>query len=166
MKNMEEKFDSENLINNYGNIIYRIALNFLQNKEDAEDIVQNVFMKYIAFIKSGKQFNDKEHEKSWIIRVTMNDCYNEKNSARKKYNVPLVEDYILNSNLETESSINDIIKKLDDKYKIVLKLFYLNDLKIAEIGQILHLTESNVKTRLKRARNYIKENLRKEEFNG
>ncbi len=61
---MNCNFDSNNLINKYANMIYRISLRYLENIEDAEDIVQDVFMKYIDYRKSEKNFNDEAHEKS------------------------------------------------------------------------------------------------------
>ncbi len=158
---MDDKFNSKDLVDKYSDMIYHIALGYLENKEDSEDIVQDVFIKYIDYIKSGRNFNDSQHEKSWIIRVTVNICCNEVNSARKRTNIPLENDLEIDFKDNSENRLGDAIRKLDDKYKAVFKLFYINDLKISEIGDTLHLTQSNVKTRLKRAREFIKDYITK-----
>lgn len=160
---MEDRFNSKNLIDNYSEEIYHIAIGYLDNEDDAEDVVQEVFVKYINHIKEGKRFTDKEHEKYWIIRVTMNICCNEVNSARKRMNIPLKENLYFTLRIDSESNLKEIINSLKDKYRIVFELFYINDLKISEISEILGISESNVKTRLKRARDKIKEYFEQEE---
>lgn len=64
---MKQKFDSKNLIDKYADMILGISIGYLKIKEDAEDIVQEVFIKYIEYIQSDKNFENEEHEKSWLI---------------------------------------------------------------------------------------------------
>lgn len=147
-------FDSKNLINKYGDMIYRVALGYVKNKEDAEDIVQEVFIKYIEQLKAGKYFNDDSHEKFWLIRVTINLCCN--HLKRKKiHNRAMTANPLYYELDEQENVLLECMDKLSEKYKIVFELFYLRDLKISEISKILNISEANVKTRLKRAREKI-----------
>lgn len=151
---MKMIFDSKNLIDKYGDMIYSIAIGYLKNKEDAEDIVQEVFIKYIEHIKANKDFNSKDHEKYWIIRVTINLCCN--HLKKNKNHNKIINDNLFYSEFdEQECILLETIDKLDEKYRTVFELFYLRDLKISEISKILNISESNVKTRLKRARNKI-----------
>ncbi len=160
---MSDNFNSKDLIDKYSNMIYNIAKRYLVNEDDAQDIVQEVLTKYVHYIKNGKSFNDEEHKKCWIIRVTMNFCCNEVNSARKKKNVSLREDISVVNTTSFENALDEAICNLEDKYKSVFNLFYINDLKIKEIAKILNITESNVKTRLKRTREFLKDFLKRGE---
>lgn len=151
---MKQKFDSKNLIDKYADMIFGISIGYLKIKEDAEDIVQEVFIKYIEYIQSDKNFENEEHEKSWLIRVTINLCCNYL-KRYKTYN-KLINEKVFNDTLdEDERNLLDNIDKLNEKYRTVFELFYIRDLKISEISRILKISEANVKTRLRRARNKI-----------
>ena len=86
---MKIYFDSEKLLSEYSNMIYRIASGYFDNKDDIEDIAQEVYIRYMNYVEENGKFNDSIYERNWIIRVTINLCTNEVKSARKKYNVPL-----------------------------------------------------------------------------
>ena len=153
---MKERLNLKYLTEKYADMIYHIALRYLNTKDDAEDIVQEVFMKYISNIKRGKLFYTDEYEKNWLIRVTMNLCFNEINSARRRKTLPFKDDLYCELDIRTENLLYNALNKLDDKYKETFILFYIEDLKVSEISKILRISESNVKTRLKRAREQIK----------
>ena len=156
---MNIKSYSDNLINKYSDMIYRIAIGYLKNKEDAEDIVQEVFLKYLTYIEK-KKFKDQNHEKYWLIRVAINLCCNELKNSNNK-NLVLSEKSIVNYfNLDEKNYfILENIEKLEEKYRVVFDLFYLRDLKISEISKILKISEVNVKMRLRRAREKLKKSL-------
>jgi len=156
------KFDSKKLIDKYSNMIFKIALRYFESEADAEDIVQEVFLRYIGYIKTGNIFNSDEHEKCWIIRVTMNLCCNAVNRAKLTKTMPLNECFYMELNLNSENLLLEAVKKLDEKYKIVFELFYFDGLKVTEISKVLEISVSNVKTRLKRARDMVKDFMRKE----
>ena len=151
----KQDFNSREVVNKYSDMLYNIAIGYLKNKDDAEDIVQEVFMRFITYARKNS-FKDKDHEKYWLIRVTINLCNNELKSAKRK-NKLIVNDI---ENLEIsylkEDYMFDIINSLDKKYRDVVRLFYIEDFKISEISKILSISEDNVKTRLKRARNKLK----------
>lgn len=151
------KKDMDEIIDKYTKMIYRIAYIYLKNVGDAEDIVQEVLIKYFM---NDKEFNDEEHEKNWIIRVTVNLCKNIKLSGWRKHVVPLENKYL---ELQTEEQyrIFEHLDHLKKKYRIVVQLFYYEDLSIERISKILGITESNVKTRLNRARKDLKEDIEK-----
>ncbi len=154
------KFKSENIVDKYTDMIYHIALKILQNNDDSEDIVQDVFVHYINYTKNDRGFNNEEHEKAWIIRVATNLCYDELKKSSKKdvpYNSELLTKTSFN---EHETNIFDAINNLTEKYRKVFELFYLSDCKISEISKILNITESTAKTRLKRARDKYKKLLK------
>ena len=153
----EFDFNSREIVNRFSNMLYNIAVGYLKNKDDAEDIVQDAFMKLISYSRKRK-FKSEEHEKYWLIRVVINLCNNELKSAKRRNNVSLTEIEYIEENYSKEDYITDIVNALEPKYKDVFRLFYVEDFKISEISKILSISENNVKTRLKRAR----EKLRKE----
>lgn len=142
--------------------LYAIAFNICRNQQDAEDVVQDTFIQYHTY---KKEFDTEEHIRAWLIRVAINKAKNITRSFwhRNKCNL---EEYIETLTFETPESetLFDTVMKLPEKYRIVLHLFYYEDYTTQEISDILHLSVSNVKTRLSRGRALLKETL-KEEWN-
>lgn len=155
----------EDLISLYGNDVLRIATAYTHSSLIAEDIFQEVFIKVALNIN---KFEKRSSEKTWIIRITINTCKDYlKNSWNKK--VVLVD--TLESNFDSstddkllkEEKADIVVKeilKLPVKYKEVLLLYYYQDLLTSDIAKILNLPEASVRTRLKRARELIKNKLK------
>lgn len=142
------------MVEKYANMVYRIALTRTNNKSDSEDIFQEVFLRVT---KKMPNFENEEHEKAWIIRVTINCSNSLLSSAWNKKTQALEE----NIEFETKQR-HDVyyeVAKLPVKYRTVIYLFYYEGYKINEISKILNTNESTVKTWLARARKKIKENM-------
>lgn len=155
---MKEK-DVEKFVRKYADMVYRVAYTMLKNKDDAEDIFQDVFIKlYTENVK----FLSEEHQKAWIIRVTKNKCLDFfKRSCNK--NKSELDENIQKEEIEDNSEVLNEVMKLPDKYRIVIYLFYYEGYKISEISSMLEINESTLKSRLVKARELLKEKL-KEEF--
>lgn len=160
---MKCMLDIERLTEKYSDMIYHIAMRYLNTKEDAEDIVQEVFMKYIANFKAGKEFNSETHEKSWLIKVTTNLCCNEISSAQRRYCLPFNENIYCEFNVDSDNVLDDAVNKLDNKYREPFILFYIEGMKITEISEVLRISQANVKTRLRRARDQVREYVKRGE---
>lgn len=143
--------DLQKIIDKYAETIYRIAFEYLRIKSDAEDIVQEVLIKYML---NKKKFKDENHERNWIIRVTSNYSNNLKKSGWKRYTIPINED--LRLEYEYQYEIFGYLDLLKDKYRSVVQLYYFQDISIKQISKILDISEDSVKTRLKRARKMMK----------
>ena len=139
--------------------VYRIAMMMLQNSADAEDAVQNVFLK---FVEKGQEFNDEEHENAWFITVTKNYCKDQLKSSWKKQ-VDFVE---IPETASTEEEAEDIllpyIMNLKEKYREVLYLYYYEEYSVKEMARILGRGESTLQTQLSAARGKLKKILEKE----
>lgn len=154
---MENRLEDQSSVKAYSEMIYRIAYTVLESKSDAEDILQEVLIKYVT---TNKKFKDEEYKKSWLIRVTLNMSYNLKKSAWKRHTVPLDDE--VKFEYKYQSEIFDIIEKLDKKYKDVVLLYYYEDIPIKNISKILKISEDNVRKRLSRARKKLETILRKD----
>ncbi|WP_312354519.1 RNA polymerase sigma factor [Aminipila sp.] len=147
----------EDIINRYSNMVYRLAFAQMRNKTDADDIFQEVFMRYL---KKKPEFQSEEHGKAWFLRVTVNCSKKFWAAAWRKRAEVLEESVIFESEQERELSYE--LKKLPVKYRVVIHLFYYEDLSIEKISQILKRKPSTVRTQLTRGRRMLKEILEEE----
>ncbi len=155
----------ERLISLYGNDVLRIANAYTRNSSTAEDIFQEVFIKVARNIN---KFENRSSEKTWIIRITINTCKDFLKSSWNKKIIPMevidtnetshAEDSILNEE-QSEIIIKEILN-LPLKYKEVILLYYYQDLLTSDIAKMLNLPEASIRTRLRRAREIIKEKLK------
>ena len=150
---MKDNEDLQRIIDKYAKYIYRIAFTYLRRETDAEDIVQEVLMKYCI---NEKPYNSEIHEKNWIVRVTLNCCHNVRYSAWRKHTVALENSEEIKFETEVQTDLFCSVDKLKEKYKTVIQLFYFEDMSIKSISEILNISEANVKTRLRRARSMLK----------
>lgn len=151
MSNSE--IDFESTYYRYVDMIYRLCFSFLKNKEDTEDAVQSVFVKYL---KNRKKFENEHHEKAWFLVTSSNIC---KDMLRQSWRH--------NINIETYDSVpdreepsgNDVYMAILDlpyKYKTVVYLYYYEGYKTHEIAEILHKPSSTIRNHLTEARRYLR----------
>lgn len=144
-------------VNTYKDMIFRLAMTYLKNTHDAEDVTQDVFVK---LYKHKKEFSIAEYEKAWLIRVTINASKDVLKSAWLKRNIPIMEDIPFEQ--KEESDLFYAVHRLDYKYRIVIHLYYYEDYSIKEISKILRIKETTIQTRLQRARKQLEEILNRE----
>lgn len=134
--------------------IYRIALSITQNSSDAEDVMQNVFIK---LWKYNKPFNDEEHLNKWLTAVSVNESRDYIKNPFRKRKLPL-DDAVNISVLDKTENIDlfRAVMSLDTKDRAIIHLFYYEDMSITDIARIMKMKESAVKTRLFRARGRLK----------
>ncbi len=153
--------DIDEVIGLYADTVYRLAYSMVSNKADADDIFQEVFLRYI---KSNKAFSDENHRKAWLIRVTVNCCKKLYASAWHKHTLPLNEAALQdNGYYDTHDEMLELINTLPLKYKTVIHLFYYEELPIKEIARLTGQKQTTVRTQLTRARNLLKERLSEDE---
>lgn len=146
----------KHIVMRYSQSLLRIAFTRLKSTTEAEDVVQEVFLK---LINKRPHFRDEEHEKAWLIRTTINaSCDVLKSSFRKS--IPLEED--IKALPDEHSQLLFAVQSLPEKYSTVLHLYYYEGYNIKEIARILKLPAATVGTRLSRARAQLKLILEKE----
>ena len=142
----------EQVMKIYGNMVYRLAYSQTRSKTDAEDIYQDVFLRYFQKYPS---FDSEEHRKAWFLRVTLNQSRTLFRSAWFRYTVPL-EDQVVFTEPE-ERKLDEALAQMKSGDRKLLRLYYYEGLSVREIGQLLKRKESTVRTQLTRARRRLAE---------
>ncbi len=154
---MRSEEEASRAIEQYGDTVRRICLVHLKNYADTEDIFQTVFLKYVL---RSAPFDSPEHEKAWIIRVTVNACRDLLKSFFRSRSVPLEELTTQAAEMPEESrEIWNAVLALPPRYKNVVYLHYYEGYTAAEIGKILKKNTNTVYTLLNRARQLLKKDL-------
>jgi len=145
----------EQMIEKYSNMVYRLAMARTGNVENSEDVYQEVFLR---LSKKMPDFKNEEHEKAWLIRVTINCSKNLLNSAFLRHRTEINEQ--MSFETEERHDIYYAVQKLAQKYKTVIHLYYYEDYSIKEISKILHSNENTIKSRLSRARKELEKSIK------
>ncbi len=169
----DEEWAYRVLIDRYGDRINRVAYGILRDRQLAEDTVQDVFIKIFQKIN---QYHPDKSFYAWIYTITVNQCRNRMRKWSFK-NLFFIPQYQSSGEIDKEGMNAEEIILKDEKsrvlmnqidslkriYREVIILYYYEDLQIKEISEILGVNENTVKTRLDRARKYLKANFEKEE---
>ncbi len=142
----------------HGPMVYQLAVAQLRNRTDADDIYQEVFLRYL---RAEPTFADTEHQKAWFIRVTVNCCKDLLKRACRR-DLPLTEREPAPE--KEQEDLWEALYKLPEQQRLLIHLHYYEGYKAEEIGRILGMNPSTVRTGLKRARNKLKNILEGELF--
>lgn len=149
MEQREEVFDR--VYREYGPALYRFCLMQMKNTADAEDVMQEVFVKRLY---QAPPFQTPEHERRWLFRVALNQCRDEwKRGCRRE--LPL-EAAALVAVPEPERALLEQVAALPEKLRTVLHLHYCEGYSQQEIASLLGITVSAVKMRMKRGREALR----------
>ena len=171
-------------IDEYGDMLFKLSYVRLQNRQDAEDVVQEVFYQYL---KKPQSFQGPEHEKAWFLKVTLNACRKVWRSAWKRHQnawqqevfgqegggpgCPAEgaaadslaggpeESYVRH---EEKRCLLEAVLSLPEKYRDVIHLFYYEELSVKEISRITGRGESTVTSQLTRGRELLRKSLKEE----
>lgn len=168
----------ERIVGQYQDMVWRIALSMTKNQYDAEDVFQDVFVRLVDSIG---RIESEEHLKAWLIRVTVNRCRSwSKSSWKRKVDSYERKHEELGDRVEPVSwdqhgaqaderfdpemaqtllgeQVMSVLQRMDQPYRVVVYLFYYENLSVREIADVLDVKENAVRTRLSRARDRIRE---------
>ena len=160
MSNQFSRDDLKEIVIKYGDFLFRTCFIMVNNKYDAEDIVQETLIKYYL---ENRIFNDEDHKKAWLLRVSQNMCKDLLRYKNRHNHVTYdeVSESLVSHDEYKYETIEDYLKiaNLDYKYKSVIVLFYMEGYSIDEISRILDISQSAVKMRLKRGKEKLKDAL-------
>ena len=154
---MRSEQEANRAIERYADTVRRLCMIHLKNYADTEDIFQTVFLKYVL---SSVSFENKEHEKSWFIRVTINACKDLLKSFFHSRTVPL--DEMVEHGAELPSDDRDVLEavlSLPQKYRDVVYLHYYEDYTAPQISRVLGKNVNTIYTLLTRSKQMLRERL-------
>ena len=141
-----------------GDACLRLAYSYLHNNADAEDILQEVFIRYM---QKSPEFENSEHEKAWLLRVTANLSKNRLDYKKVRDADELSEELVAEERQDL-SFVWEAVKSLPEAQRSVIHLFYQEGYQTAEIAQILDMKEATVRSHLKRGRDHLKSILKED----
>lgn len=155
--------DIEDIYRRYVDILYRVAYSFMKNSADAEDMVQETF---IRLLRSGTSFASEQHEKAWLIVTVSNLC---KSALRSPWQRREALDAITEPSTVEDAPLDealDAVLALPEDYKLPVYLFYYEGYPTAEIARMLGVAPATVRSRLNRARKKLKLTLGGDTYDG
>lgn len=160
-KGREEAY--RQIVEGYGNKLFRTCYLILRDREEAEDVVQETFIKVFQKLDT---FKENSNLYTWIYKIALNLS---RDRLRRKQDMLILEDeWVGDNDVEShvEKSIDrELLRKklfeMDMLYREVLVLFYFEDLSVKEISSLLNEKEGTIKSKLSRGRNILKESLLK-----
>ena len=159
-KNIHSEEEIKELVEQYSSLIFRISYCILYNPQDAEDAVQETFLRYLT---KAPEFVSEEHRKAWLIRVSANISKNMQMFKLRRETVSI--DDIENVGIARDDfEIFELIMSLPAKYKIVMTLYYVEGYKSKEIAEIIDVNEDAVRKRLQKGRELLKVEFEKEQL--
>ena len=155
MPYMDSK-NADRLINTYADMILRISFMYLKQTCDAEDICQDIFLKLL----SGEYtFDSPAHEKSWIIRTTINACKDHLRTAFWKRSQTIDAILEIPAPNASESELLDLVMSLPRNYRVSIYLYYYEGYQVKEIAAMYGKTENAISTYLRRGRQKLRQML-------
>ena len=152
----EEEIDQ--VIGRYAEMVYRLAVAQVHTAADADDVFQEVFLRYI---RKPRRFESEEHRKAWFIRVTINCGKNFWSAAWRRKTVPLQEE--LSFEMPEDQGLFEALHSLPSKYAAILHLFYYEDLPVETISRMLQLRPSTIRSQLTRGRALLRQQLKEDD---
>ena len=158
---MRSEQEVNRAIERYADTVRRLCVVHLKNEADAEDIFQNVFLKYAL---STGDFESEEHERAWMIRVTINACKDLLKNFFRSRTVSIDEVVEQAADLHQEHrEVLEAVLSLPEKYRDVVYLHYYEGYTAPEIGNILQKKPNTIYTLLTRSKDLLRKKLGGEE---
>ena len=147
---LAQALDIEGIFRRNADTVYRVCFTYLRAPADAEDVVQQVFMKLVA---NPRTFNDAEHEKAWLITCAVNACKDVLKSAHRTRSAQMPPD--VEDPAKRDETL-DAVLALEDPHRIAVYLHYYEGYKSQEIAQMLDANPSTVRNWISEAREKLR----------
>ena len=149
--------DREEEIRRYADMVYRLAFARMGNTSDAEDVFQEVFLRYLT---AAPAFASEEHRKAWLLRVTVN-CAKKLHAAPWRHRTEPLDETVAAPSRE-DIDLWEQLRRLPEQHRTVLHLYYYEGLSTREMAALLGRREATVRSQLTRARQKLRDNLKEE----
>ncbi len=155
METWPQVLSAEGAVERYADMVYRLALARTGAASDADDVFQEVFLRYC---RRRPVFDSEEHRKAWLLRVTLNCAKKHWSTAWMRKTEPLTE--ALAPESPEETGLTEALSRLSPRYRTVVHLYYYEGYSAGEIGRLTGRRESTVRAQLARARARLSELLK------
>ncbi|MBP3206528.1 MAG: sigma-70 family RNA polymerase sigma factor [Lachnospiraceae bacterium] len=144
------------IVEEFSNLVYRIAYQNLMNVADAEDAVQEVFLK---LLQHKGEFTDKEHVKAWLLRVAVNQCRDARRRQfrKRESSYASLEQFDKEVPMQEEAYVLSELQKLPETDRNIVYLHYYEGYSLRDIASIIGKSPNAVNVRLVRARKKLKD---------
>lgn len=148
---MSEEF----VVRTYADMIYKIAVRYVRDPTMAEDVFSETFL---AYFRKERTFESEEHRKAWLIRVTINCAKDLLKGQPRNDDLEIEpgEEEKGYDQAEMSADLRSALDRLKPEYREVVCLFYLQDLSVKQMAEVLGRNESTIKTQLSRAREKLR----------
>lgn len=164
--------DYELLINLYKDRAFTLVKRILKNEQDAEEVLQDVFLKAFYSLST---FRGKSKFSTWFYRIAYNTALTKLSSKKRKiememtsienhFNLKEPDNKLYSETSSAETYILKILEKMPTRYAVVINLFYIDNLSLKEISEVIDTSISNVKVMLYRSRNILRDLLVKHNY--
>ena len=150
----------ETAVGRYGDTVFRLAYNYLKNRADAEDVMQETLLKLYL---ERRPFQSPEHQRHWVVRVSVNECRKLLRSPWRRRTGPLEEADAPVFDTPEQSEVFRQVMDLPPKYRAAVYLYYYEDCSVQEIAAAMGANPSTVQTWLMRARGKLRLTLQEAE---
>lgn len=151
------RLDTAAAVERYGTMVYRLAYAQLRSRHDADDVFQEVFLRYH---RAAPAFASEDHRRAWLLRVTVNCARSLAASPWRRRTVPLEDVYAYDE--PEESGLDEALAQLPPKYRSVIHLYYYEGCGTEETAHLLGRRPSTVRAQLTRARQMLARLLKEE----
>lgn len=150
------RYTAEEVIDQYNVMLFRLAMVRMKQKEDAEEVVQDTFLRLLTYVKKGKQFHDEEHLKAWLLTVAVNRGKSILTMAwnRKTEGLDSVQE--LAGEEREEGYAYEYVLQLPEKFRVAIDLFYYEQLTTEQIAEIMKTKPATVRSYLHRGREKLR----------
>lgn len=141
--------DFERMVNRHRDLVYRVAYSYMRNPADADDVAQDVFVK---FFQTDKRFESDEHARNWLVRVTINQCKSLfRRPWRRAADIEAYADALEAPDERTLTLFSELMQ-LSEKYRVPLVLYYYVGFSTQEVADALRIPPATARTRIARGR--------------
>lgn len=152
----EKRYSVEKVVDDYSAMLYRLALVRMGNREDAQDVVQDTFLKLIGYVKKGNTFNDDEHIKAWLLTVAINRGKSILNLSWNKKTERIDEIAGMAAPEAEAAYAYDYVMRLPKNQRTAVLLFYYEQLSTEQIASYMKTKPATVRSYLHRSRKNLK----------
>lgn len=157
-----KEYEMEEVIEQYSTVLFRLSMVRMQNREDAQDVVQDTFLRLLTQVKKGKTFREEEHLKAWLLTVATNRG---KSILTMAWNRKTEGMEVLNDMAAPEQKTDyayEYVMRLPEKYRVAINLFYYEQLTTEQIAEIMKTKPATVRSYLHRGREKLKKMMEEE----